>query len=74
MSQHEQGPARTPVYRVADVPAFADEAALAAFWDTHSVTSEYLEDARRHGWQPPAERPAERLARRRAEREHHAAG
>jgi hypothetical protein len=55
-----------PVYRVEDVPHFASDAEAAEFWDTHSVTEEYLADARAHGWIP--ERPADRLARLRERR------
>ena len=56
-----------PVYRLDDVPHFASEAEAIEFWETHHITEEYMADARAHGWVP--ERPADKLARLRKERE-----
>ncbi|HTE86440.1 MAG TPA: hypothetical protein VK821_17105 [Dehalococcoidia bacterium] len=36
----------TPVHHLADVPHFATDDEAAAFWESHEVTEEYLDDER----------------------------
>lgn len=56
-----------PVYHVDDVPHFANLAEAVAFWDGHSITEEYVAEARERGLIP--QRPHDRVARRNAARE-----